>query len=60
MAPAGQISMQARQPVQRAATTSGRRGAGSSARSGHVAMHIPHAVQRSSITTVVTGHTPAV
>ena len=59
MASVGHTSMHARHVVHRASTTNGRRGAGSSARSGHVMTQRPQAVQRPSIRTVVTTRTPA-
>ena len=61
----GQISTHARQPVQRSATTSGRPGAATRARSGHVSRHAPHAVHFAVTATVrgaaaITAGTPAV
>jgi hypothetical protein len=41
--------------MQRASTTAGLRGAANSARVGQVIKHWPQAVQRSSMTTVLTG-----
>jgi hypothetical protein len=53
MALVGQISIQARQSVQRASTTSGLRAAGRNAVVGQVIKHIPQAVQRLSMATVI-------
>lgn len=52
MASTGHISTHAKQVVQRWSITSGRPGAGSSARSGQVTMHMPHAVHDALMVTV--------
>jgi hypothetical protein len=49
MASTGHTSMQARQLVQRDATSAGRRGAGRRARSGQVTTQAPQAVQVTSM-----------
>jgi hypothetical protein len=54
----GQTSTHAKQRVQRSSTTSGRPGAASNARSGHVAKQAPQAVQSAFTVTVMAG-TPA-
>jgi hypothetical protein len=59
MASTGHTSTQARQAVQRAAMTNGRRGARSSARSGQVARQAPQPVQAAEMRTVPVALTAA-